>query len=79
MPFRKTGERSYEIDYDLDSGDKRIDFTSQLREHKMGCAIYNEYINMKNQAKRRDWMAFYRSFVNQICPVLRYYVKLEEI
>ena len=35
--------------------------------------------NMKNQAKRRDWMAFYRSFVNQICPVLRYYVKLEEI
>jgi hypothetical protein len=24
-------------------------------------------------------MAFYRSFVNQICPVLRYYVQLEEI
>ena len=59
--------------------DKRIDFTSQLVEHKMGCAIYNEHINMKNQAKRRDWMAFYKSFVNQICPVLRYYVKLEEI
>ena len=53
--------------------------SQELREHKMGCAIYNEYINMKNQAKRRDWMAFYRSFVNQICPVLRYYVKLEEI
>ena len=59
--------------------DKRIDFKSQLVEHKMGCAIYNEHINMKNQAKRRDWMAFYRSFVNQICPVLRYYVKREEI
>ena len=59
--------------------DKRIDFTSQLVEHKMGCAIYNEHINMKNQAKRRDWMAFYKSFINQICPVLRYYVKLEEI
>ena len=59
--------------------DKRIDFTSQLVEHKMGCAIYNEYINMKNQAKRRDWMAFYKSFINQICPVLRYYVKLEKI
>ena len=59
--------------------DKRIDFTSQLVEHKMGCAIYNEHINMKNQAKRRDWMAFYKSFVNQICPALRYYVKLEEI
>ena len=59
--------------------DKRIDFTSQLVEHKMGCAIYNEHINMKNQAKRRDWMAFYKSFINQICPVLRYYVKLEKI
>ena len=45
----------------------------------MGCAIYNEHINMKNQTRRRDWMAFYKSFVNQICPALRYYVKLEEI
>jgi hypothetical protein len=59
--------------------DKRIDFTFQFREHKMGCDIYNEHANMKNQAKRRDWEAFYHSFVNQICPVLRYYVKLEEI
>jgi hypothetical protein len=28
---------------------------------------------------KQDWVAFYRSFVNQICPVLRYYVKLDEI
>ena len=59
--------------------DKRIDFTFQFREHKMGCDIYNEHMDMKNQAKRRDWESFYHSFVNQICPVLRYYVKLEEI
>ena len=59
--------------------DKRIDFTFQFREHKMGCDIYNEHANMKNQAKRRDWEAFYHSFVNKTCPILRYYVKLEEI
>ena len=59
--------------------DKRIDFTYQLREHKMGCDIYNEHVDIKDKAKRRDWEAFYHSFVNQICPVLRYYVKLEEI
>ena len=39
----------------------------------------SEHKDMKNLAKRCDWVAFYRSFVNQICPVLRYYVKLEEI
>ena len=59
--------------------DKRIDFQSGLNEHKMGCAIYNNHVNMKDSAKRRDWSAFYRSFINQICPPLRYYVKLEEI
>ena len=59
--------------------DKRIDFMSGWNEHKMGCAIYNGHVNMKDSAKRRDWSAFYRSFVNQICPPLRYYVKLEEI
>ena len=59
--------------------DKRIDFQSGFNEHKMGCAIYNAHVNMKDSAKRRDWSAFYRSFVNQICPPLRYYVKLEEI
>ena len=48
-------------------------------EHKMGCTIYNGHVNMKDSAKRRDWAAFYRSFINQICPPLRYYVKLEEI
>ena len=30
MPFRKTGERSYEIDYDLDSGDKFYEVLSSL-------------------------------------------------
>ena len=59
--------------------DKRIDFMSGWNEHKMGCAIYNGHVNMKDSAKRRDWSAFYKSFVNQICPALRYYVKLEEI
>lgn len=59
--------------------DKRIDFLSGWNEHKMGCAIYNNHVNMKDLAKRRDWSAFYRSFVNQICPPLRYYMKLEEI
>lgn len=34
---------------------------------------------MKDSAKRRDWSAFYRTFVNQVCPVLRYYVKLDKI
>ena len=59
--------------------DKRIDFMSGWNEHKMGCAIYNGHMSMKDSVKRRDWAAFYRSFVNQICPPLRYYVKLEEI
>ena len=59
--------------------DKRINFQSGFVEHKMGCAIYNNHVNMKDSAKRRDWSAFYRSFINQICPPLRYYVKLEEI
>ena len=59
--------------------DKRIDFQSGFNEHKMGCAIYNGHMSMKDSAKRRDWSAFYRSFVNQICPPLRYYVKLYEI
>ena len=59
--------------------DKRIDFQSGFNEHKMGCAIYSGHVNMKDSAKRRDWSAFYRSFVNQICPPLRYYVKLKEI
>ena len=59
--------------------DKRIDFQSGFNEHKMGCTIYNGHVNMKDSAKRRDWSAFYRSFINQICPPLRYYVKLEEI
>ena len=59
--------------------DKRIDFLSGFNEHKMGCAIYNGHMSMKDSAKRRDWAAFYRSFVNQICPPLRYYMKLEEI
>ena len=59
--------------------DKRINFHSGFVEHKMGCAIYNGHMSMKDSAKRRDWAAFYRSFVNQICPPLRYYVKLYEI
>ena len=61
------------------ASDKRIDFKSELKEHKKGRSVYCEHKDMKNLAKRRDWVAFYRSFVNQICPVLRYYVKLEEI
>ena len=55
------------------------DFLSKLNEHKMGCVVYNDHMNMKDTAKRRDWSACYRSFVSQICPPLRYYVKLEEI
>jgi len=61
------------------ASDKRVDFLSKLNEHKMGCVVYNDHMNMKDTAKRRDWSACYRSFVNQICPPLRYYVKLEEI
>ena len=30
MPFRKTDERSYEIDYDLDSGDKFYEVLTSL-------------------------------------------------
>ena len=61
------------------ASDKRVDFLSKLNEHKMGCVVYNDHMNMKDTAKRRDWSACYRLFVNQICPPLRYYVKLEEI
>ena len=61
------------------ASDKRVDFLSKLNEHKMGCVVYNDHMNMKDTAKRRDWSACYRSFVNQICPPLRYYGKLEEI
>ena len=59
--------------------EKRIDFESRLNEHKMGCLVYNDHINLKDWTKRRDWSAFYRSFVNQICPPLRYYMRLYEI
>ena len=61
------------------ANDRRIDFHSGLKEHKMGSAIYCDHKDMRDSAKRRDWSAFYRSFVNQICPPLRYYIKLEEI
>lgn len=61
------------------ASDKRIDFKSELKEHKKGRAIYCEHKDMKDSVKRRDWLAFYRSFINQVCPVLRYYVKLDEI
>ena len=61
------------------ASDRRIDFQSELNEHKLGRSIYCEYKDMKDSAKGRDWVAFYRSFVNQVCPVLRYYVKLDEI
>ena len=61
------------------ASDRRIDFQSELKEHKLGRSIYCEYKDMKDSAKGRDWEAFYRSFVNQVCPVLRYYVKLDEI
>ena len=59
--------------------DKRIDFQSKRNEHKMGSIIYRDHMDMKDSAKRRDWSVFYRSFVNQICPPLRYYITLEEI
>ncbi len=61
------------------ASDRRIDFQSELKEHKMGRAIYCDHKDMRDSAKRRDWSALYRSFVNQICPPLRYYIKLEEI
>ena len=61
------------------ASDRRIDFQSELNEHKLGRSIYCEHKDMKDSAKRRDWAAFYRSFINQVCPVLRYYVKLDEI
>ena len=61
------------------ASDKRIDFQSERNEHKMGRTIYRGHMDMKDSAKRRDWAAFYRSFVNQICPPLRYYITLEEI
>jgi tetratricopeptide (TPR) repeat protein len=61
------------------ASDRRIDFQSELKEHKMGRAIYCDHKDMKDSAKRRDWSALYRSFINQICPPLRYYIKLEEI
>ena len=61
------------------ASDKRIDFKSELKEHKKGRAIYCEHKDMKDSVKRRDWMAFYRSFINQVCPVLRYYVRLDKI
>ena len=61
------------------ASDKRIDFQSERNEHKMGSAIYRGHMDMKDSAKRRDWSAFYKSFVNQICSPLRYYITLEEI
>jgi len=61
------------------ASDRRIDFQSELNEHKLGRTIYCEHKDMKDSAKRRDWSAFYRTFVNQVCPVLRYYVKLDKI
>jgi tetratricopeptide (TPR) repeat protein len=61
------------------ASDKRIDFQSERNEHKMGRAFYRGHMDIKDSAKRRDWAVFYRSFVNQICPPLRYYITLEEI
>jgi tetratricopeptide (TPR) repeat protein len=61
------------------ASDRRIDFQSELKEHKKGRAIYCDHKDMKNLVKRRDWSAFYKSFVNQVCPPLRYYTKLDEI
>lgn len=61
------------------ASDRRIDFQSELNEHKLGRTIYCEHKDMKDSAKRRDWSAFYRTFVNQVCPVLRYYVKFDKI
>ena len=61
------------------ASDRRIDFQSELKEHKKGRSIYCDHKDMKNLVKRRDWSAFYKSFVNQVCPPLRYYTKLDEI
>ena len=61
------------------ASDRRIDFQSELKEHKKGRTIYCDHKDMKNLVKRRDWSAFYKSFVNQVCPPLRYYTKLDEI
>lgn len=61
------------------ASDRRIDFQSELKEHKKGRTIYCDHKDMKDLAKRRDWSAFYKSFVNQVCPPLRYYTKLDEI
>ncbi len=61
------------------ASDRRIDFQSELKEHKKGRSIYCDHKDMKNLIKRRDWSAFYKSFVNQVCPTLRYYTKLDEI
>ncbi len=61
------------------ASDKRIDFVSRLNEHKVACAIYDNHKKMKDSVKRSNWLEFYRTFVNQVCPTLRYYIKLEEI
>ena len=61
------------------ASDKRVDFKSEFIEHKVGRAIYCDHVNMKDLAKRKDWDAFYKAFVNKVCPVLRYYLKLERI
>lgn len=59
--------------------EKRIDFESGLNEHKVGYSIYNDHMVLKDSTKRKDWSAFYKSFVNQVCPSLRYYMTLVEI
>ena len=59
--------------------EKRIDFESGLNEHKVGYSIYNDHMVLKDSTKRKDWSAFYKSFVNQVCPPLRYYMTLVEI
>lgn len=61
------------------ASDKRVDFKSELIEHKVGRSIYCDHVNMKDLDKRNDWDAFYKTFVNRVCPVLRYYVKLKKI
>ena len=61
------------------ASDRRIDFQSELKEHKKGRTIYCDHKDMKDLTKRRDWSTFYKSFVNQVCPPLRYYTKLDEI
>lgn len=61
------------------ASDKRVDFKSELIEHKVGRSIYCDHVNMKDLDKRNDWDAFYKAFVNRVCPVLRYYVKQKKI